>query len=184
MFTRKFVGVVIGLLLIFCVLTANAFDHVRFAVISDPHVSLPAKGVVDGFKLGTKTVQLLQAAVDEINSVPDLDFVLVLGDLTQDAEPWNVDAVKMILDQLKVPYYVVFGNHDISPVPTEAKPDVIVGVSRWTLVSAFQGTRGGFYMDGRSYYAREVAPDLLLVALDTTWGPILWLGRTNFPRSN
>jgi len=76
MFTRKFVGVVIGLLLIFCVLTANAFDHVRFAVISDPHVSLPAKGVVDGFKLGDKKNcnSLLQAAVDEINSVPDLDF--------------------------------------------------------------------------------------------------------------
>jgi len=156
-----------GLLLIW-VLAASAFEHVRFAVISDPHVSLPAKGVVDGFKLGTKSLELLQATVSEINTIPDLDFVLVLGDLTQDAEPWNVDAVKLILDQLKVPYYVVLGNHDISLVPTEAKPDVIVGVSRWTLVSAFQSTRGGFYMDGRSYYAREVAPDLLLIALDTT----------------
>lgn len=159
-----------------CVLIVVAFgvlgfERVKFAVISDPHISLPVLGVVDGFKLGTKTVELLRTTVDEINAIPDLDFVLVLGDLTQDAEPWNLDACKMLLDQLRVPYYVVLGNHDISPVPTEAKPNVIIGVSRWTIVSAFSGERGGFKGDGHSYYAAELAPNLLLVALDTTgWG--------------
>jgi len=145
-----------------------AFEKVKFAVISDPHISLPALGVTDGFKLGTKTVEFLRTVVDELNKISDLDFVLVCGDLTLDGEPWNIDAVKALLDELVTPYYVVLGNHDISLVPTEKKPDVITGVSRWTIVSAFQGGRGGFAMDGRSYYVRELAPDLVLVALDTT----------------
>jgi len=113
-------------------------------------------------------VELLQAAVAAVNEIPDLDFVLVPGDLTSDGEPWNIDAVKAILDELVVPYYVILGNHDISLVPTEEKPNVITGVSRWTIVSAFQGDRGGFAMDGQSYYVRELAPGLVLVALDTT----------------
>ncbi|MGC9074921.1 MAG: metallophosphoesterase family protein [Candidatus Bipolaricaulaceae bacterium] len=181
MMYRYVIFKVIGLLLLFA-LVAGAFERVKFAVISDPHISLPALGVVDGFKLGTKTVELLQAAISEINSLPDLDFVLVLGDLTQDAEPWNVDTVKLLLDQLKVPYYVILGNHDVTLVPTEAKPNVTIGVSRWTWVSAFQGERGGFYMDGRSYYSREVAPGFLLVAFDTTgWGQFYGWGGQIFP---
>lgn len=159
---------IVLVLLVAVGLVVFAFDKVKFAVISDPHISLPALGVVDGFKLGTKSVDLLKSAITEINKIPDLDFVLVPGDLTQDGEPWNVDAVKAILDELKVPYYVTLGNHDVSLVPTEAKPNVTIGVSKWTIVAAFQGERGGFFMDGRSYYIREVAPDLLLVSLDTT----------------
>jgi len=35
-------------------------------------------------------------------------------------------------------------------------------------------------MDGRSYYDREVAPDLLLVALDHYMGPIFMVGADKF----
>ncbi|MEM2546972.1 MAG: metallophosphoesterase [Candidatus Bathyarchaeia archaeon] len=178
---KKWLVIITTVVSIGCV-SCLGFDKVKFAVLSDPHISLPALGVVDGFKLGTKTVELLKAAVTEINSVSDVDFVLVLGDLTQDAEPWNIDTCKLILDQLKVPYYVVLGNHDVSLVPTEAKPNVIIGVSRWTFVSAFQGERGGFQGNGRSYYTVELAPDLLLVALDTTgWGQFYGWGGCVLP---
>ena len=87
-----------------------AFEKVRFAVISDPHISIPQqKGVTDGFKLGLQTQMMTENTVAELNKIPDLQFVLVAGDLTQDAEPWNIDALRRTLDGLKVPYFVTLG---------------------------------------------------------------------------
>ncbi len=147
--------------------TVWAFEKVKFAVISDPHISIPQqKGVSDGYKLGLKTVTLTESVVAELNKIKDLKFVLVAGDLTQDAEPWNIDELRRILDELKVPYYVVLGNHDLSRVPHEKK-DQPVTLSKYTVASAFIGRSGGM-VPGMTYYSHEVAKDLVLVALDTS----------------
>ena len=139
----------------------------RFAVMADTHLALPEqKGVTDGFKLGTKTRMLAQNAVEDINRIDGLDFVLVAGDLTQDAEPWNIDVLRGILDQLRVPYYVVLGNHDVSPVPHDEK-DQPATLSKYAFTCAFVGERGGM-SPGSTCYSREVAPGLVLVALDTS----------------
>jgi 3',5'-cyclic-AMP phosphodiesterase len=144
-----------------------AFEKVKFAVISDPHISIPQqKGITDAFKLGLKTVMLTESAVKAINQIPDLKFVLLAGDLTNDAEPWNIDELRRILDQLKVPYYVVLGNHDLSRVPHEKK-DQPMSLSKYTVASAFLGRSGGM-LPGMTYYSHELAKDLQLVALDTS----------------
>lgn len=144
-----------------------AFDKVKFVAISDPHISIPQqKGVSDGYKLGLKTVMLTESAVAEINKIPDLKFVLVAGDLTQDAEPWNIDELRRILDGLKVPYYVVLGNHDLSLVPHEKK-DQPISLSKYTVAGAFIGPSGGM-VPGMTYYAHEVAKDLVLIGIDTS----------------
>ena len=60
------VGIVLVVLITFGV--GFAFDKVKFAVISDPHISIPQqKGVSDGYKLGLKTQMLTENAVAEIN---------------------------------------------------------------------------------------------------------------------
>ena len=144
-----------------------AFDKVKFVAISDPHISIPQqKGVSDGYKLGLKTVMLTENTVAEINKIPDLNFVLVAGDLTQDAEPWNIDELRRILDGLKVPYFVVLGNHDLSLVPHEKK-DQPVSLSKYTVAGAFIGRSGGM-VPGMTYYAHEVAKDLVLISFDTS----------------
>lgn len=146
---------------------ANAFDKVKFAVVSDPHISIPQqKGVSDGYKLGLKSVMLTENVVAELNSIRDLKFVLVAGDLTQDAEPWNIDELRRILDGLQVPYYVVLGNHDLSRVPHEKK-DQPVTLSKYTVAGAFIGRSGGM-TPGMTYYSHEVAKDLVLIGLDTS----------------
>jgi len=160
------IAVVISLILLTFSL-GFAFDKVKFAVISDPHISIPQqKGVTDGYKLGLKTVMLTESAIAEINKMPDLNFVLVAGDLTQDAEPWNIDELRRILDGLKVPYFVVLGNHDISLVPHEKK-DQPISLSKYTVAGAFIGKSGGM-VPGMTYYAHEVAKDLVLVGFDTS----------------
>lgn len=159
------IGFVLAILLTFHL--SLAFDKVKFAAISDPHISIPEqKGVSDGFKLGLKTVMLTENVVAEINKIPDLKFVLVAGDLTQDAEPWNIDELRRILDGLKVRYFVVLGNHDLSLVP-HAKKDQPISLSKYSVAGAFIGRSGGM-IPGMTYYAHEVAKDLVLIGLDTS----------------
>lgn len=161
------ISIILTLVLVLAALnSAFPFDRVKFAAIAEPHIAIPQqKGVKDGYKLGLKTVMLTQSAVNEINKIPDLNFVLVAGDLTQDAEPWNIDILRRILDQLEVPYFVVLGNHDLSRVPHEQK-DQPVTLSKYTVANAFIGKSGGM-SPGSTYYAHEVAPNLVLIGLDT-----------------
>lgn len=162
----------ISILLVFlAVLTTSslglAFEKVKFAVISDPHISIPQqKGVSDGFKLGLQTQMLAENTVAELNKIPGLQFVLVTGDLTQDAEPWNIDVLRRTLDGLKVPYFVTLGNHDLSRVPHNLK-DQPVTLSKYTVAGAFIGKSGGME-PGMTYYAHEVAKDLVLINLDSS----------------
>jgi len=162
------IGLVGMILLILLSFDAGfAFDKVKFVVISDPHISIPQqKGVSDGFKLGLKSQLLTENTVAEINKIPDIKFVMVSGDLTQDAEPWNIDALRRILDGLKVPYFVTLGNHDLSRVPHEKKEQPIT-LSKYTVAGAFIGRSGGM-VPGMTYYAQEVAKDLVLINLDSS----------------
>lgn len=166
--TMKRIGVITVFLLVLMTSSLGlAFDKVKFAVISDPHISIPQqKGVADGFKLGLQTQMLTESTVAELNKIPDLQFVMVTGDLTQDAEPWNIDALRRILDGLKVPYFVTLGNHDLSRVPHNMK-DQPITLSKYTVAGAFIGRSGGME-PGRTYYAHEVAKDLLLINLDSS----------------
>jgi Icc protein len=160
-----FAGVIFLILLTFDV--SFAFEKVRFVVISDPHISIPQqKGVADGFKLGLKTQMLTENTVAEINKLPDVKFVLLSGDLTQDAEPWNIDALRKILDGLNVPYFVTLGNHDLSRVPHEKK-DQPITLSKYTVAGAFIGKSGGM-VPGMTYFTHEVAKDLVLINLDSS----------------
>jgi len=159
------VGVILFVLSSFS--SGFAFDKIRFAVISDPHISIPQqKGVTDGYKLGLKTQMLTENTVTEINKIPDLKFVLVAGDLTQDAEPWNIDELRKILDGLKVPYFATLGNHDLSRVPHEKK-DQPITLSKYTVAGAFIGKSGGMF-PGMTYYSHQVAKDLVLITLDAS----------------
>ena len=57
--------------------------------------------------------------MEEINSNSDVDFVMVLGDITKDSEPLNHVRAKDMLDKLNVPYYVLPGNHDETHIQNE-----------------------------------------------------------------
>ncbi len=71
-----------------------------FALVTDTHV-------------GTKTGEEdLRRTVSDINSLNDIAFVLVSGDVTEFGSDEEIITAKRLLDGLKVPYYVVPGNHD------------------------------------------------------------------------
>src|SRR5579875_2181714 len=74
----------------------------HFAFISDTHIGSP-----DG-----KAEEDLRRTVADINSRNDIAFVVITGDITELGTNAQLVVAKQILDSLKVPYYIIPGNHD------------------------------------------------------------------------
>src|SRR5262249_54040928 len=71
-----------------------------FAFLSDVHV---------GSLSGEEDLRL---AVRDINSVTGLSFVVLSGDVTEYGSREQLQLSKQLLSELKIPCYVVPGNHD------------------------------------------------------------------------
>ncbi len=61
----------------------------------------------------TKSIEILNDAVDLINADPRLAFSVWLGDLTQNSQADEMTLVRMGLDRLRRPRYTLRGNHDL-----------------------------------------------------------------------
>ena len=82
-----------------CVAQANR--PFRFALLTDLHVTHQGTALED-----------LQQSVDQINQSADIEFVLVTGDITEEGDHQSLQRAKDVLDQLKVDYYIIPGNHE------------------------------------------------------------------------
>ena len=77
--------------------------------VTDPHVR-PYGETIYGIDSGAR----LEAVVEDINTRhPDAELVAVTGDLTHHGEPAAYDRVRTILGDLRVPYRLMLGNHDL-----------------------------------------------------------------------
>ncbi|WP_413997953.1 PQQ-binding-like beta-propeller repeat protein [Flavobacterium sp. W1B] len=74
--------------------------NIKFVQLTDLHVSV-----------GNDNDFLLQNIVKEINN-SDYEFVVVTGDLTNRGADDELKQVHSILSNLKIPYYVISGNHE------------------------------------------------------------------------
>ncbi len=104
-FARRVAPPLLAALLVLGLLAAAAAvpaarAPLRFAWLSDLHVGSD-RGADD-----------LRASVADVNGVPGLSFVLVTGDITEMGTLENLSLAKQILDGLRIPYYIIPGNHD------------------------------------------------------------------------
>ncbi|MFH6999728.1 PQQ-binding-like beta-propeller repeat protein [Flavobacterium sp. FlaQc-57] len=74
--------------------------NLKFVQLTDLHVSV-----------GNENDFLLQSIIKEINNSEN-EFVVVTGDLTNRGADDELEQVHSILSQLKIPYYVISGNHE------------------------------------------------------------------------
>lgn len=73
----------------------------KFALVTDTHIGNPTND------------EDLQRTVEDINqNMPEIEFVIVSGDVTEFGSDEEITTAKNILDQLHVPVYVIPGNHD------------------------------------------------------------------------
>ncbi len=91
------------LLLLISVLSSHAqWKPFRFAFLSDTHIGSPNGGAEED----------LRRTVADINQMTDIAFVVITGDITELGTDAEIRLAKTILDGLKVPYYIIPGNHD------------------------------------------------------------------------
>ncbi|HBG80842.1 MAG: PQQ-binding-like beta-propeller repeat protein [Petrimonas sp.] len=72
----------------------------KFALITDTHIGNPNND------------EDLYRTVKDINSQSDIDFVIVSGDVTEFGSYDELHTAACLLNELKVPYYALPGNHD------------------------------------------------------------------------
>ncbi|MFH0702355.1 MAG: metallophosphoesterase [bacterium] len=90
----------------------NNTSIIKFAQVSDIHLDLKAREDWNK-RLLIYSKQLLQDAIDQINGIKDIDFVVFSGDMINSpSESAFMTFIKMA-NTLKVPWYAAMGNHDI-----------------------------------------------------------------------
>ena len=78
----------------------NEAQEFRFALITDTHIG------------GSTGADDLQSTIDDINSLKDIEFVILAGDVTEFGSGKELTDAKSILNKLAKPWYIVPGNHD------------------------------------------------------------------------
>lgn len=107
--------------------------------------------------------RLMRECIAHLNSLPDLDFVLITGDVLDIASPGEARTFLEIVAQLNKPWHFVPGNHDgfIDPLnPTALKPHQAVALLDPRLADPPP-------VPQRAFWSRTVAPGVQLIALDT-----------------
>ena len=149
-------------------------DVATFALIADPHVTVPnpdtgwnCPAIPNESTMYRQSVELLDAAIAEINAVPEVDFVLVAGDLTKDSEPYNHDRARELFTRFRKPVYCVSGNHD-QPRSERLRPlaylDPAVAPVETHDIPRLYGDFG-FKDTGRTAYSCDPTPDIHLVGI-------------------
>lgn len=83
-------------------LTVSAQEEkIEFAVLSDTHLGSFAYALDD-----------LNKAIDDINANPDIQFVIVSGDITEFGTDSEIEGTREVLSRLTKKYLFVPGNHD------------------------------------------------------------------------
>lgn len=134
----------------------NVTDPVKFVVITDLHLGLDEPE--NTYKMFHYNDQILGDMINEINSMGDVDFVLVPGDLTKDSEPYNHQRVLEQLNGLNMSYYLIPGNHDVFKEGMDAE--------NWPIEKVVENYPMPWY-EGKSWYSLNPVEGIHLVALDS-----------------
>lgn len=144
---------------------ASSRPRVRFAHLTDLHFTTLAQ------RRYPDVMGVWAQAIADLNA-QDLDFVLITGDLFHYPERLaeELPVMRGLLDELRHPYYVAFGNHDVEGYHVAARKERLMQQL---------GDRG--LALGSPYYAVSPVPGLRLIVLDSTDTPephyLTWRGR-------
>lgn len=133
----------------------------RFAIISDPHITLPHTlwDHPSRVHLVEVSIPALETVLERL-SVLNLDFLLLPGDLTQHGEPENHTWLADRLAQLPYPVCVIPGNHDVPCLEADGQS---IGLADFPYYyQAF-----GYANPKQLYYTCLLQPGVRLIALNS-----------------
>ena len=126
-----------------------------FALLTDTHISTS----------NPRPMEDLQRSIADINKNPNIEFVVVTGDLTESGDRASIEAVKAALDELDVPYYAASGNHETTWSES--------GVMDFTRV--FGDSRFAFSHDGKYFIGFNSGPVIRMADGHVAPQDIAWL---------
>jgi calcineurin-like phosphoesterase family protein len=81
-----------------------------FAIVADPHYDVDGSNTANG-NMNEDGPRLLASCVEDLNNDHTIDFVIMLGDLTN-GEETDYNGYTSTMDNLNVPWFPVLGNWD------------------------------------------------------------------------
>jgi DNA repair exonuclease SbcCD nuclease subunit len=110
---KSVLNLFLALLLSFALVGSACARDVKFAVLSDVHLSTTASDA--GARQLSQSVNKLQKGVDVLNSL-NVDFVVFAGDNIDNPSKEDLVLFAKIARKIKKPVYVAIGNHDVAEV--------------------------------------------------------------------
>ena len=97
-------------IIMFCGLQSYSASSLRFVQVSDVHFSTRQTNTT--YKLTGESPELLDDAIEQINAIPDVNFVMFTGDQIDKSFEKELSAFLPHAEKLVYPWYIAFGNHD------------------------------------------------------------------------
>ena len=126
-----------------------------FALLTDTHISTS----------NPHPMEDLQRSIADINQNPNIEFVVVTGDLTESGDLASITAIKNTLDELHVPFYAASGNHE-----TTWSESGVMDFSR-----VFGDSRFAFSHDGKYFIGFNSGPVIRMADGHVAPQDIAWL---------
>lgn len=154
---KSFLSIIIITVVCFCSVQGCGAKstNLRFAQISDVHYSTTAKDT--NYKLLSSSVALFDDVISQVNSTPNLDFVVFTGDMINLPDEKELLSFMSHANLLKTPWYPTLGNHDVS---------VTSCLTKEVIVNVFCGHNRNFCYK-KPYYAFTPKKGYKVIVLDT-----------------
>lgn len=134
--------------------------EVKFIQISDSHFSNNKSEATQREVENSKSV--LEKTIADINTIPDVDFVMFTGDNIDQANTDDLKTFLKMANKLKFPYCVVIGNHEVFKSQDLTKKEYMKIVSKYSKTCRPKGPNYVFFKNGFVFIvvdgAKEVIP--------------------------
>ncbi len=127
--------------------------HLKFVQVTDVH--LASEGAISSRNVGN-SIEGLKKAVDSINKITDLDFVVFSGDNIDQSNEESLRIFCEIVQKLNKPYYIVLGNHDAYNMGGINKEDYLKIVREYNK----------YQKDSNPYYYMLPNNDFIVIVMD------------------
>jgi len=105
-------------------------NEIKFVQVTDSHYSLAGGEYTQREVENSK--KFLEDSIKDINSIPNLDFVVFTGDNIDEANATDLKSFLGIANKLKAPYFVVIGNHEVFKSKDMTKKEYMKIVSKYS----------------------------------------------------